>query len=235
MPELTIDRIVTLGAPVLCVDTCTILDLMRDPTRESVRAHERRAALDLLTAMEGGLTLIGLMADQVEFEFRENAIPVEEEARQALRNLKSRLGRLDDVAAVYGAVGNSDIAHLDDHVSQARSIVDRWIGVSIRFRPDADVASRAVRRVNQARTPAKKGRDSIKDCVIIETYLDFASQLRAAGLDSPIVFTSSNTRDYATEGGVSLKTDLSSDFAHLNIQFAPNLAAARYQLGFRDQ
>lgn len=234
MSESAVDRIVGLGAPVLCADTCTILDLMRDPTRKNVRAHERKAALDLLAAMEGGSTLIGLMADQVMLEFHGNAEAVQEETRQALERLKAQLSRLDDVAAAYGAVGSADVTHLDGHTLQARIIADRWIRASLRFNQDADVASCANLRVNQARTPAKKGKDSIKDCVIIESYLSFVSQLRMAGFIGPVVFVSSNTKDYAGETRAVLKQDLLSEFELLNIQFAPNLAAAKYQLGLRD-
>jgi hypothetical protein len=62
MSTLTADiaSLTALNAPLLCFDTCTVLDIMRDPTRESVRDHEQRAALDLLTAMETGTNLIGI-------------------------------------------------------------------------------------------------------------------------------------------------------------------------------
>jgi hypothetical protein len=48
MPALTADfaRLAALGAPILCFDTCTVLDIMRDPTRETVRDHEQLAAVD---------------------------------------------------------------------------------------------------------------------------------------------------------------------------------------------
>lgn len=69
MQAADIARIVALGAPVLCVDTCTILDLIRDPTRKTVKAHERQASLDLLTAVAGGQDLVVLLAEQVMVEF----------------------------------------------------------------------------------------------------------------------------------------------------------------------
>jgi hypothetical protein len=42
---------------------------MRDPTRDSARAHERVAAQALPTSMTVGPTLISLVADQVRREF----------------------------------------------------------------------------------------------------------------------------------------------------------------------
>lgn len=56
------------GTPVLLIDTCSILDVMRDPTRETLRIHERQAGLDLLAAAEGG-ALAGVVAHQVTLEF----------------------------------------------------------------------------------------------------------------------------------------------------------------------
>jgi hypothetical protein len=96
---------------------------------------------------------------------------------------------------------------------------------------DPEIASRALLRLNQARTPARKGRDSMKDCVVIETYLDAVGELRAAGLESKIVFVSPNTKDYAGEPGRALKPDLAQEFATLGMEYAPNLAAAKHLLG----
>ena len=36
-----ISDLVALGAPILCLDTCTILDVVRDITRETVRLSAR--------------------------------------------------------------------------------------------------------------------------------------------------------------------------------------------------
>ena len=95
----------------------------------------------------------------------------------------------------------------------------------------AHIASRAFLRLNQARAPARKGKDSMKDCVVIETYLDVAARLRAAGLKSKIVFASSNTKDYTGDTRRALRPDLAEEFALLEMEYAPNLAAARHLLG----
>jgi hypothetical protein len=231
MPSADIATIAALGASVLCLDTCSVLDQVRDPTRDSVRAHERQAALDLLGIAEAGKQLVALIADQVTFEFAENLKPVEDEARAALLKLKDRLVRIDAVAAVYGTTGLTNVSHLDDHVARARTTVDRWMTAANLVRKGPDVPGLALDRLNRARTPARRGKDSMKDCVVIETYLESARELRAAGLSQPIVFVSSNTKDYCTETGSALRTDLASEFAALNIEYAPNFAAAKHLLG----
>jgi len=231
MAGTAIARITALGAPVLCFDTCTALDLVRDPTRDAVRAHERQAALALLAAAEGGTDLVLLMADQVAFEFKENVTAVEEEAIQALSRLKAQIRRIDALAAAYGISGQASLDHLDDHVTRARTVADRWIAAATPAQQGPDIASRAFLRLNQVQTPAKKGKDSMKDCVVIETYLDMVAQLRKAGLASKITFASSNTKDYAGATGTTLNADIASEFFAVGLDYAPNLAAAKHQLG----
>ncbi len=223
--------VAALGAPVLCFDTCTVLDLMRDPTRPSIRVHEQYAALDLLGAMEGNTALVALMAHQVEIEIQEHICKIEAEAAQALKKLCDQIKQLEAAAAAYGRTGQADLSHLDDYVPRSRIIVDRWIKAAKQAEQGTNIPSQALIRLNMARTPAKKGKDSMKDCVVIETYLDIAGRLRAAGLLSKIVYVSSNTKDYAEGPGVELKPDLAQEFAGLGVEYAPNLAAAKHQLG----
>ncbi|KVD94543.1 hypothetical protein WI90_07765 [Burkholderia ubonensis] len=84
----------------------------------------------------------------------------------------------------------------------------------------------------ELRTPAQKGKDSMKDCVVIETYLDAVKALRNSGLSSRIVFLSSNIKDYTgKESGGLLNADLGKEFANLNIDYARNASQAKYLLG----
>jgi predicted nucleic acid-binding protein len=147
MPGVDTAGIVAFDCPVLCLDTCTVLDLMRDPTRDTVRAHERQVALNLLAAVEGGY-VVALLADQVAHEFAERVQGVQDEASKAIAKLKAQLSRIDAVAAVYGGAGAASLAHLDDHVTRARAIVDRWIKATIRAEQGAEVPLRALSRLN---------------------------------------------------------------------------------------
>src|SRR3954462_15378050 len=127
MPEIDVAGIAALGVPVLFLDTCTVLDLMRDPTRETVRGNEREAALDLLAAVEGGQELVAFIAAQVVHELAEHAPRVQDEAAQAIERLKKQVARIEATAAVYDSAGSASLVHLDDHAERARAIVDRWM------------------------------------------------------------------------------------------------------------
>jgi hypothetical protein len=230
-PVADVIRLIALGVPILCVDTCTVLDIMRDPTRKEIRPRERQSGLDLLGLIERK-NVANLVADQVNLEFQEQVQAVQEEAEKALKKLGDLLATIDDTAAIFGASARTDLSHLDGHVVRSRKIADRWIAASLTVSQTTDIASRAFNRVNRAITPARRGKDSMKDCVVIETYLDIIATLRSAGLRTPIVFASSNTKDYAQENSSRLKSDLAAEFTALNIEYAPNLSAAKDLLGF---
>lgn len=226
-----ISRLVELGSPVLCVDTCTVLDVVRDITRETVTPADVRAGLALLAMAEAGSSLTILMAEQVSLEIAANVANVEQEARAALEKFLVQAQRIHDVAGAYGVQGPLQIHHLDGQVSRARPVLDRWVQVAHMVPHNDGVASRAFRRVNEPRTPARRGKESMKDCVIVEAYIEAASQLRAAGMTAPIVFASSNTKEYFAPNTRHLQADIAADLAAVCIEYAPNWGAAKHSLG----
>jgi hypothetical protein len=230
MTPQEVARIAGLGLPVLCTDTCSVLDIMRDPTRDTARAHERVAAQALLAAMTTGPQLVGLVADQVRREFAENVPKVEQEAIQALTKLRERIIRANEIDRVFGGTGVVDLSHLNDHVQRTYAMADHWMAASETVRPSPAIADRAFARLMAPHTPGRRGQ-SMKDCVVIETYLEAITALRAAGLTSRIVFASSNTADYANEQRGILNADLQAEFTPINVQYAPNLSAAKHLLG----
>jgi len=225
---MDVRAIAASSTPVLCIDTCSILDMMRDPSRDTVRTEDRRTSIELLSMLERG-ELHCLAAEQVAIEFGDQRAMVETEARQGLERAIEQINRVNSVASVYGGATPLDLSHLLDHVARTSDIVDRWMVQTIPIVPGADVPSRAFARVNAARPPARRGKDSSKDCLIYETYLEVAEQIRAAGFAGRLVLLSSNTKEYLTEGRV-LKGEIATEFSALGIQFAPNMSAAKHYL-----
>lgn len=226
-----IASLAALSAPVLCVDTCTILDVIRDITRETVTPGDALAGLTLLTAAETGVGLIVLMAEQVSLELASHVAGVEQEALNGMRKFQAQIQRIHCVAAAYGALGPLQVQHISGHVGRARAVLDRWKNVARPVPHNDGVSSRAFRRVNAPRTPARKGKESMKDCVIVEAYIEAASQLRAAGLAAPIVFASSNTKEYHAPNTTHLQFDIAADLGAVGMEYAPNFGAARHFLG----
>src|SRR6218665_1939229 len=93
------------------------------------------------------------------------------------------------------------------------------------------VGSGAFRGVKEPRTRARRGKESMKDCVIVEAYIEAASQLRAAGMTAPMVFASSNTKEHFAPNTRHLQGDIAADLAAVGIEYAPNWGAAKHSLG----
>ncbi|BCG87173.1 hypothetical protein MesoLj113c_32830 [Mesorhizobium sp. 113-3-9] len=202
---------------------------MRDPTRETAKPHDRQAAVDLVVAAEAG-NLVLLMAEQVEIEFDDHDQPVQDEAERNLKKLLEQVERVNSLSDVYGVQGAVNLAHLKDYVPRARQIVGRWLAQLQRVVASPLAPGKAFARVNAGLAPAKRGKESSKDCLIYETYLEVIGSLRDAGVKAPIVFLSSNTREYLTEGGI-LRPEIAADFSKLNLVYAPNMGAAKHALG----
>lgn len=223
------NKIVSLEKPVLCIDTCSLLDIMRDPTRKPSRVNERQAAIELVSLAESGDIII-LMAQQVKLEFQEHDLPIQGEAKRKLKDSIEQIERVNQIANIFGASGEINLDHLKGHVERTRTILERWLQTMHIVTPSSTIPQKAFTRMNAGRAPAKRGKDSSKDCLIYETYIEIISELRCIGSDTSIVFLSSNTEEYMDDKR-TLKDDIKMDFSKLNIKYTPNMAAAKFELG----
>lgn len=217
-------------APILFLDTCVLFDLIRDVTRPDVQTHNLISAITLVTAAENGHTLTVVIASQVLTELENNRHSVEEEARSGLKKFRDQVSRINEVAIQFGATTTIDTTHLKDHVARASFMLQRLSQVAITALAGPEIERRAMRRVVQALAPSRKGKESAKDCLVIESYFEIADELRAAGFVERIVFISSNTREYLESSTKKLHTQLQADFEKRAIEYAPNYGAARYFL-----
>ena len=222
--------IAALSVPVLCIDTCSLLDIMRDPTRDGVQARDRLAAIDLVQRLEK-LDLVCLVAEQVDIEFASHDADIQREATNAIRKLRERVDQVNQIHAAFLSAVNVDLTHLDGMVAPARQIITRWANAAHRVPSSTAIFTNAMDRVNRNIAPARKGKDSVKDCVVVETYLTAVDALRAAGMPTTVVFLSSNTKEYLTDAKV-LTSDLVRDFGRTSVAYAPNMSAAKAFLGF---
>ena len=220
-----------MDIPVLCLDTCILLDMLRDPTRKDVRVHEHDSSLILLTAAQVGSAFEVRIAEQVDKEFLDHVDEVENDARRRVRNLQDQVEKLNSLVSLHGTSQPIDLQHWNGHETRCRSLADLWRQAGTIVKKSDVTLDNAFRRVTEARTPARRGKQSIKDCVILETYLEHIQSLRNEGRGAPAIFVSSNTQDYASEDRTSIKDDIESDFQALNLHFAPNMGAARGILG----
>ncbi|MDR5776572.1 MULTISPECIES: hypothetical protein [unclassified Caballeronia] len=110
--------------------------------------------------------------------------------------------------------------------------MDRWLLAAATVGERPNFYELAYKRMIHARTPAQQGKDSTKDCMVTETYLAAAKELRDAGMTSRIVFLSSNINDYTgKQSKGKLNEDIAMEFASLDIEYAKTPSHARHLLG----
>lgn len=222
-----IDELVDLGLPILCVDTCALLDLIRDITSSFKAIGYLAQGLELLEFAEGGDAFIVLMSEVVSDEVGANVEAVEQTAKEGLLKFIAEAERIHKLVTLFGAEGDLGICHIDGHVHRAKGVFDRWRDIARLVPGNDDVNRGALKRLMESRSPSRKGKDSTKDCLIVEAYIELATKLRAAGFEAPIIFISSNTSEYFETNTKTLKSDIASDLNSVSLGFAPNFAVAK--------
>lgn len=226
-----VNHVVDANASVLCLDTCALLDLMRDPTREKFDSRHVAAALDLLARIEASKpTLLLLLAEQVCVELRDHMDKIEDETSRVVERLNDEVNQTIEIMAAHELVGVP--AQLDlptlNFPAAARATVERFISAGYIVRKETEFVERAYSRVSRGLAPSARAKQSMKDCVIIETYLHVARELRARQFNEKIIFLTTNTADYADGTRRRLHEDLASDFTQAGMELALNFLVAKY-------
>lgn len=226
---ITATDLVMSSDPVLCFDTCSLLDLIRDPSRNSISVSDRVASLKLLEAAEAG-RLQCFLPQQAATEFEGHDASTQDEAKRAIKRVRDQVNRINALDGVYGTLTAINLGHWDDHVERARDIISRWLAQLQTFEPGNDASKKAFTRVNMATPPAQRGKESSKDCLVYETVLELVSALRQAGTTAPIIFLSSNIKEYCSDRK-NLKPEIAAEFGPLELRYAQNMGLAKHYLG----
>ena len=130
-----------MDLPVLCLDTCVVLDILRDPARKDVRVHEHEASLALLSAAQSGTALEALVAEQVSQKYLANVDRVQQHAGRSIGALTRQVGKLNALVALYGPSRPVDPGHWKDHDRRSRDAADRWLQVGTTVRETSDTGT----------------------------------------------------------------------------------------------
>ena len=217
---------------MLCVDTCSILDILHEPMRNDVRENDHSAALELVGIAEEHVHFQICVAELVCQEYDDAVESVQSKSENAIGQLCDLVLKMERFANLHNIDGVVDINHRQRYVKICRTIADRWICAGAKVSGSQTINERALARVLSGRTPSRQGKDSTRDCIILETYLDHVRTMRDNGFAGPIVFLSSNTEDFASLEKSKISEDLNDEFQSLKLEYAPNMAAAKYFLGF---
>ena len=227
----SLEAIAQANVPVLLPDTCILLDLLRSPRRENVDGNAMLAGKAIRDGVVQSEAIGCVVAEQVRNELNDNLPTVREDTNSALRKLQDEIARVDKWSEALGQVSQTQIGHFLTRVPVAEAVMTDILGAALTHATTPDLTYQAVVRMSQKRTPAKLGKDSTKDCVVVESYLDVATNLRNLGHTADIIFASSNTKEFVSGTSGALNADIASEFAALGIQYSRALHETRHLLG----
>ena len=210
-------------APVVFLDTCALLDVVRAPNRAA--ASDVAAAAELsIAAKKSPPTAYLVISCPTPVEWHDNV-------DEAVLDCTAAVNCVDAVADAWSFLGVGGIPTLPIH---ALPLADRLKDLSKELRDsailldkDADALSRAIERVINSQLPARRGGKARKDAVILEHAIGLTDALRGGGFAQTCVFVSSNTRDFATPGATTLHPLLQPDFdPPTDLQYAVSVSQA---------
>lgn len=231
MPSIAeaVGSLVASDKPVLFLDTCVLLDIVRS-THRCLKDYAVRASelLTLLSDSPPACTLI--LSSIVIQEWGHNASTVMEESSRHLQRMEEQSSHFHDACQALGLAapvprtlyGGSGLEKALRNLSE--SLIDRAVILD----QDTDSRVRAFERVVNKIPPAMK-KSEVKDCAIIEQYLAVCRGLQTAGFARNRVFCTSNTDDYCEAGG-GLHSQLAIEFSGCALSFTKNLPWALHQI-----
>jgi hypothetical protein len=215
--------------PVLFLDTCIYLDIIRAPDR-SLKGYVQ-SGLDLLGLLTEDTPRCTLVAvSMIPREWTDNAEQVRDEENGRLMKLQKPADMFHDTCSTlnitppFGRPNYSSVGMIERLHEVSKKLLDR----SMLLDKDDACRLRGVDRVVFKIPPAEHSKE-VKDCVIVEECLELTRQLRANGFTSKCVFCTSNTKDYGEPGG-KLHPILDTEFVAIDLLFTSNLPWAVHEV-----
>jgi hypothetical protein len=216
-------------APVIFLDTCSLLDVLRTAIRtriENVPAARTFASLAAATPR----TVWPILIQQVREEWNRNIPTVRNEVSRHIVKTDAAIGRIHDV------LENLPPATRPNHIPLAGFNIEASLeqlsislmNASASIEQDDVCFQKAMQRIMARLAPAERG-GSVADCVILEHCLEIAAQLTANGFAHPLVLVTSNKDDYGTPG--QMPPTLQAEFDMVNLQLSADLEHARAVCG----
>lgn len=222
----------TPGLPILFVDTCSLLEILRFGKRAR---NNLQSDLGAATRARGRQTaappsLLVVTSDLVGVEWARNEQGVLTEVEDHVRNVQANTARIVDCGTYLGQViaPPLDLAPLGVPAALHALAAD-LLADSKEIARSQPIEGAAFARQLAVKGPASRGKDCLGDCVVAETLLAFAAAVPMASRGR-LVFLTYNTKDF-TNGAAMPHVDLAADFTRLRIELVTDWGWAAHSLG----
>jgi hypothetical protein len=209
----------------LLIDTCVWLDLAKDPQQASILG-----VLEELVDMKE----VHLLVPQIIYtEFDRNRARIVKHSSQGLstylkqaKELLSRFGDPKKKKAVLEQLNDVDhrISGLGETVATALVRVDKLLKAADLIGETDLITLAAAKRAVEKRAPFHKGKNSMADAIIIETYAACFRQKGSAG--QLFAFVTHNKSDFSATTGNEKQPhpDIATYFSRIKSHYSLNLA-----------
>lgn len=219
--------IASAGVPVLYLDTCALLDIVRGH-RDAFGRDHARAAVKLVELVEAkSLTLV--LPEQITNELTDNFAEVQKSGTASIAALNAKVQQMHEIMLAFGAVAPAPALPAPSAYEMlADNLVARYLSVAITADTTDQAIQKASQRVITATAPAATGKQSFKDCLVLEGCFETLAAARALGFGAAAHFMSTNLAEYADPAKKALHPQLVGEFAGLGLEFAKNFLELRY-------
>jgi hypothetical protein len=205
--------------PILFLDTCVLLDIIRAPARDLTA--EVRAGVEL-RALQASSTVRLFVQDIVHREWIDNLPAARREGEAGVRaftatwQIAADMGQLaPPLPALPPGTLIDDLEQLSRDLLFAADSLDR----------DHDGMSWAIDRVVAKQKPSS-GKGMVKDCHILGHALRLSNLLAVAAYPHSRVLISSNRSDFAAPNATVFHPDIVPDAIATGLRYAISLEAA---------
>lgn len=224
-------EIIKIDKPLLFIDTCTILDIVRVLYRDEIPNSNTDSALKIIElSQQGELQLI--IADKVEEEFSKHIDATINSVEKEISNLNKRVVSIAQFQESISKMqlNISDLNSLKCH-NEAGSVAKKLLEECLTIKRNDTYIVNARKRVEAGQAPAKRGKAEQSDCEIIECFFDMCLKLRHKNFMERITFITSNTSDFGSIG--KPHSPLDSEFQEADANFTTGLGHALYLNGYK--
>jgi hypothetical protein len=203
------------GLPILCLDTCVLLDVIRTPLRGTPRCIQ--SAIEL-AEMQGQARcrIVASSLIQNEWESHEQAVMAELDRHLEARDRDAfEFHEACDLVKLPLSFGRPSY-QAAGLVAKLQELAAGLLKNAVHLLSSDETKVRATNRNLACVRPARKG-SGPQDCIIIEEYFELCRLLQAGGFAKNKAFCSSNTKDY--QDGAEPPQSLASEFAAVGLVY----------------
>jgi len=204
--------------PLLLIDTCSLLDIVRAPQRNLTATVEAGKRLKSITHEKKVMIFV---QDIVSKEWEDNVISAKKDGQKGIDAFRATW----EIASGFETEANlsGEAPSLDTLIDNLVNLSKDLLDLAVKLGRDKDGMSWAIDRVAEKRKPSTKG--AVKDSYILGHAIQLCRLLSSAYPKSR-VFISSNTDDFAEPRSTRFHREIAEEAKNVGLQYAVSLEAS---------